>query len=89
MRKKGKVIKCCPNCGGRIKISYLYQYSYDHFLGKHGKILKKCKKRDVGSMEIALANCTNESCDTSWEDGDFIVDENGCFLDLKYSGEWE
>lgn len=78
-------IKCCPKCGGTIGISYLYQYSHDYLLGKRGKILKKYRVQDMGSMEAALAYCTNKDCDTRWEVGDFFVDKYGCFIDLKYT----
>lgn len=78
-------IKCCPNCGGTIEISFLYQYSHDYLLGKRGKTLKKYKLQDHGSMEVALACCTNKACDTRWEDGDFFVDDDGYFIDLKYT----
>lgn len=77
--------QCCPKCGGTIEISYLYQYSHNYLLGKRGKILKKYRSQDHGSMEVALACCTNEDCDARWEVGDFIIDEFGYFIDLKYT----
>lgn len=80
-----KIIKCCPNCGGTIEVSYLYQYSHDYLLGKRGKMPKKYRSRDLGSMEVALACCTNENCNTTWEVGDFFIDENDRFVDCKYS----
>lgn len=78
-------IKCCPNCGGAIEISFLYQYSHDYLLGKRGKLLKKYKSCNLGSMEVALACCTNKACDTRWECDDFLIDDDGCFIDLKYT----
>lgn len=78
-------INCCPKCGGTIEISYLYQYSHNYLLGKRGKILKKYRSQDHGSTEEALACCTNKGCDTKWEVGDFIIDEFGYFVDLKYT----
>lgn len=78
-------IKRCPNCGSTIEISFLYQYSHDYLLGRHGKLQKKYRSRDHGSMEIALACCTNENCNTTWEVDDFFIDENNEFVDLKYT----
>lgn len=78
-------INCCPKCGGTIEISYLYQYSHNYLLGKRGKILKKYRSQDHGSMEVALACCTNEDCDARWEVDDFIIDEYGYFVDFKYT----
>lgn len=82
-------IKSCPNCGSAIEISFLYQFSHDYLLGKRGKMLKKYRSRNHGSMEVALACCTNKACDTRWEDGDFFVDDDGYFIDLKYTDRRE
>lgn len=49
------------------------------------KNAEKYRSRDLGSMEVALACCTNEDCDTTWEVGDFIIDENDRFVDCKYN----
>lgn len=78
-------IKCCPKCGSTIKVSILCQYSYNHIIGKRGKMLKKYKYDDEGFIGVALASCTNEACDVQWEDGDFVIDENECFVDYKYT----
>ncbi|MBD5128333.1 MAG: hypothetical protein HDT43_00165 [Ruminococcaceae bacterium] len=48
-------------------------------------MLNKYKRRDEGSIDAALAFCTNEACDVQWEDRDFALDENGYFVDLKYT----
>lgn len=78
-------INCCPKCGSTIEVSILCQYSRNHIIGKRGKMLKKYKRRDEGSIDAALAFCTNEACDVQWEDRDFAIDENECFFDLKYT----
>lgn len=75
---------CCPKCGSEIEVSFLYQYSHDYTIGKRGKMLKKYKTRDCGSMEICVARCTNEKCTAHWNADEFSIDSYGYFLDHKY-----
>lgn len=64
-------------------MSDLYQYSIDYTVGSRGKLLKKAKKVDCGSMEVSIAACENG--DAIWEAGDFyIVDDY--FVDCKFDG---
>lgn len=84
MKGECKIIKCCPKCGGAIEVSHLYQYSYNQIVGKRGKLLKKVKKYNCGSLEYSIANCTNAECDVNWGVGDFIIDDNDRFVDYKY-----
>lgn len=79
----GVRLKKCPKCGGEIEISFLNQYSYIHKLTKSGRISKRCKKEDNGTMEVAIARCC--TCETNWGDGEFDIDEGGYFVDYKYS----
>ena len=82
----GTAIKCCPLCGGRIVVSDLYQYSLDYKMRKDGKIGKRRKYVDCGSMEVSLASCENyKTCDARWEAEGFFVEPDGTFIDYKYS----
>lgn len=81
----GTVIKCCPLCGGRIVVSNLYQYSLDYTMRKDGKIGKRHKRGDDGSMDVSLASCENyKTCDARWEAEEFFVEPDGTFHDYKY-----
>ncbi len=81
----GRKIKCCPKCGDTIVVSYLCQHSLNHKIGKRGRILKKFTTVDLGEIDAVLASCTNKDCDAQWETDEFTIDENGCFIDYKYS----
>lgn len=80
-------IKCCPKCGNSIEVSRLCQYSKDFIVGKRGKLLKKFKIRDCGSLDVTIACCTNKECNVSWDNGEFYFDEDYCFIDCKYTDE--
>lgn len=71
----------CPLCGGGIEISYLYQYSHDYKLTKSGRISKKYTTNDCGPMEVGIAMC---KCGANWGNGEFLIDEDGYFIDYKY-----
>lgn len=79
----GVRLKKCPKCGGKIEVSYLYQYSHEYKMTKSGRLSKRYVKRDCGSMEVAVAGC--HTCGANWGDGEFIIDEDGYFVDFKYS----
>lgn len=81
MTHDGVIRKCCPVCGGRIEVSYLYQYSLDYRLNKDGRLSKRYTKRDGGSMECGLAACLN--CHETWEDNEFDIDSDDRFVDYK------
>lgn len=85
MKCEFKPINCCPICGGTIEVSSLYQYSVNQLVGKRGKLLKKSEKHDSGSLDCQIAYCTNEECGIEWETDDFKLDDEGRFLDYKYS----
>ena len=70
----------CPVCGGTIVVSDLYQYSYDYEIGKRGKLKKRGRRQDCGSMEVSVAGCLN--CGESWDADAFYI-EDGMFFDLK------
>lgn len=74
--------KCCPKCGGTIIVSFLYQTSHDYKLTKKGKLRKSFTRSGEGPMDVAIASC--ESCPARWESGDFSIDADGTFLDMKY-----
>lgn len=78
--------KCCPNCGGKIVVSYLYQTSHDYEITKRGKLSKRFTRDGEHSMECAIAACSD--CDVRWGDGDFYI-EDGCFYDMKYAEDEE
>lgn len=77
-------IRSCPKCEGTIEVSVLCQYSRDYIIGKRGKMLKKYKLRDDGSIDVFLAACTNKNCNVRWEADEFTIDEYGFFVDFKY-----
>ena len=79
----GVRINKCPRCGGKIEVSYLYQYSHDYKLTKSGKLSKRYTKRDCGPMEVAVVGC--RSCGADWGEEEFEIDREGYFVDYKYS----
>lgn len=72
--------KCCPVCGGTIVVSDLYQYSIDREIGKRGKLKKRYRKIDCGSMEVSIACC--KDCGEYWDADAFYI-EDETFFDLK------
>lgn len=88
--KTGKIIKCCPLCGGRIVVSVLQQYSFDYVMLKDGTISKRYKRGVSGSMDACIAACENVcSCGAQWEVDEFEIDSNRRFFDYKYSNNKE
>ncbi len=72
----------CPFCGGKICVSWLFQYSRDYRIIRSGKLSKNYTRQDCGSMEVAVAGCTN--CEeANWGNGEFFIDD-GRFMDYKY-----
>lgn len=83
----GVVRNCCPNCGGAIEVSALYQYSYVYKVLKNGKVSERYTKRDEGPLEVSVAGCiNNETCKTTWDEGEFEI-RDGLFIDEKYIDE--
>jgi len=74
----------CPLCGGEIEVSDLYQYARFFKLNKSGRISKKYRVRDCGSMEVSVAGC---ECGANWGQGDFEITREGRFVDYKYTEE--
>lgn len=83
----GVIRNCCPNCGGKIEISSLQQYSLNYTILKSGKISKRYYKRDEGPMEVMIVSCVNEECLTNWGEGEFMIDAQGRFVDEKFDEE--
>lgn len=85
MSKEGIRRTCCPLCGSPIEVSWLYQYSRNYRFNKTGELSKRCKIKDCGPMEVAIASCIRtDTCTATWEDGDFDIDSNRYFIDYKY-----
>ena len=63
----------------------MYQYSQDYIIGRLGKALRNFTTNNYGSMVTSIASCTNPSCNVRWEDGEFTFDDDGYFIDLKYT----
>lgn len=84
--RNGVVRKCCPKCGGKIEVSYLYQYAHEYRLNKDGRLSKKYTVRDCGPMECGLACCLD--CGVTWEDDEFGI-HNDRFVDYKWEDEDE
>lgn len=84
--KLGVKRDCCPVCGGRIVVSELCQYSMEYVVLKKpsGKLSKKCKKVDNGSIECMIAGCENPDCEANWDENEFYIDSDDCFIDEKY-----
>ena len=76
--------KKCPLCGGDIFVSELYQYSHDYTITKSGKVSRKYKKQDCGSVEVSVAGC---ECGANWDADQFKITAEGYFIDYKYIGE--
>ena len=77
--------ECCPKCGGIIGASVLYQYSQDYIIGRFGKALRNFTTNNYGAIITSIASCTNPSCDVRWEADEFKIDEDGYFVDFKYT----
>ena len=77
---------CCPRCGGKIEVSDLCQYTLNYVVRKNGKLSKRYRKYDNESIDASLATCLN-GCGVLWEDGDFCIEADGSFVDLKYAEE--
>lgn len=77
---------CCPRCSGKIEVSDLCQYSLNYVVRKDGKLSKRYRKDENGPIGASLAACVND-CGVIWEDGEFWVNDDGAFIDLKYDEE--
>lgn len=88
--KLGVKRDCCPLCGGRIIVSDLHQYSMDYVVLKRpfGKLSKKGKKVDCGTINNLIAGC-EDCCGAYWEENEFYIDSDDCFIDEKYVEETE
>ena len=80
----GIILKKCPLCGGEIVVSYICQYSRVYKLAKSGRISRRYTIVDSGTMDVAVASC---DCGANWNKDQFVIDENGYFIDYKYGGE--
>lgn len=78
---EGKARNCCPLCGGKIVVSFLYQYSLDHIVGRNGRLRKTFKKTEGGPMEVAVAACSE--CEAFWDADSFDIYDD-VFYDFKY-----
>lgn len=78
---EGKLRSRCPLCGGKIVVSFLYQYSLDHIVGRNGRLRKNFKKVEGGPMEVAIAACSD--CEAFWDADSFDI-YDGVFYDFKY-----
>ncbi len=67
-------------------VTDLYQYAHAFKLTKSGRISKRYKLMDCGSMEVRIAGC---KCGANWEDGDFDITTEGQFVDYKYDEDEE
>ena len=69
----------CPNCGGtNLELDCLYQYGIIYKINKDGKVSKKYRKQDYGTMDCAYIHC----CDCGWgsPDADCGNDSEGYLL---------
>ena len=83
--KDGVIRKCCPVCGGRIEVSYLYQYSMDYRLNKDGRLSRRYRVSGGGPMECGIACCLD--CHETWEDNQFTIDGEDRFVDYKWEDD--
>ena len=77
----GKKITECPICGGKIEVSFLYQYSHNYAITKKGRLSKRYTRRDNGPEEVAVASCL--SCSEYWNADEFAIDADDSFWDFK------
>lgn len=78
---EGIIRSRCPLCGGKIVVSFLYQYSLDHIVGRNGRLRKTSRRSEGGSMEVAVASCSD--CEAYWDADNFEI-FNDVFYDQKY-----
>lgn len=79
---RGKIINCCPKCGGRIIVSDIRLYYENYAVGKSGKVSSKRIGVDRGGNHSSSARCEND-CGVYWDDGEFR-EYHEMFVDSKY-----
>lgn len=82
--KLGVKRDCCPLCGGRIIVRDLCQYALEYNVLKkpRGKISERYTRVDNGRIGIQNAMCG--SCEAHWDQNEFYIDSDDCFVDEKY-----
>ena len=79
----------CPKCGkDTLRINFVHQYSYQHKVGKDGKILKGTKKIEIGPEDWAYLDC--ENCDLylcDQERDSFHIEDNKIIIDKDFDEE--
>lgn len=69
----------CPKCGSEnLTVSFYYQYSHDYKINKNGKLSKRYKNNEVGSLEWSSIQCMDCGFSESSEDcaSKFYIDAN-------------
>ena len=67
-------VTCCPQCGGNLQIDCYYSFSRVYRITKKGKLSKRYRVTQGGSLDCLTAYCTD--CETEF-DGDKIVVQDG------------
>lgn len=65
--QKTILLNKCPICGGTLFTDELNQYSIERDITKDGKVSKKYRKVDQGSMECCAVFCKNGDFKTNYE----------------------
>lgn len=62
----------CPKCGGALVYEELCQYGVQYKVGKNGKLSKRTKKVNHGSIDAAILFCSE--CNTCIDEDNFFFD---------------
>ena len=65
----------CPDCGGNLVLEELCQYSMLYKVGSTGKVYKRGKKVDQGTLEIIYLYC--EKCRRRFDFDKWTLNESG------------
>ena len=72
----------CPKCGGtNLILDSLYQYGIVQKINKNGKVSKRGKKVDYGSIDCAYISC--QDCGWTSPDAENGTDKDGYLLMWK------
>lgn len=68
----------CPHCGGRMILCDHFALTHDYSIRKDGKLSKRYKTSDGGSIDCITAFCS--TCKTSWDGDNTVIDEDRVYI---------